>query len=50
MDDKQQMREDFAAMVRATEICVRPWRIACGVLTVALAAETIALVKMLFMV
>lgn len=35
MDNKQQMREDFAAAVRATEKCVRPWRIATGVLSLA---------------
>lgn len=33
MDNKQQMREDFAAAVRATKKCVRPWKIATGVLS-----------------
>lgn len=48
--DKKQMREDFSAAVKATEKCVRPWRIASAVLAAALAVETIALVKILFIV
>lgn len=37
MDNKQQMREDFAAAVRATKKCVRPWKIATGVLSLVVA-------------
>lgn len=48
--DNKQMREDFAACVRAIEKSVRPWKIASAVLAVALAVETIALVKILFIV
>lgn len=33
--DKKQLREDFAAACRACEKCVRPWRIATGVLSLA---------------
>lgn len=33
MDNKQQLREDFAAAVRATKKCVKPWKIATGVLS-----------------
>lgn len=35
--DNKQMREDFATAVRATEKCVRPWRIATGILSLAVA-------------
>lgn len=44
--DNKQMREDFAAAVRATEKCVRPWRIATGVLSLAvIVLVTVAVAK-----
>ena len=44
MDDKQQMREDFASMIRATEKCVRPWRIVTGILSLAVVVFAIVAV------
>lgn len=44
--DNKQMREDFAAAVRATKKCVRPWRIATGVLSLAvIVLATVAVAK-----
>lgn len=46
MNERETMISDFAAMVRATEKCVRPWKIATGVLAVAL---VLCLVKIIFL-
>lgn len=46
MDEKMQMREDFAAAVRACRIYARPWKIATGILSTAVIILTIvAIVK-----
>lgn len=42
--DNETMKRDFAAMVRATEICVRPWKIATTILSLVVVALTIIVV------
>lgn len=44
--ERQQMIEDFAAMVDAIEKNTRPWRIACGVMALI---TVLCLVKIILM-
>lgn len=46
MNERETLIEDFSAMVRATQKCVRPWKIATGVLAVAL---VLCIVKIVFL-
>lgn len=46
MNERETLIEDFSAMIRATQKCVRPWKIATGVLAVAL---VLCIVKIVFL-